>query len=491
MVTVNRKKPSSKKVKRNASKSRSQAPPPRAKSRAPAKKRARSTAAPAPALTAAATVEVGEQDALRAKFELAPPRWTRVLDERERAQTIPWGYGRDKVVAMPIDPERLYVYWEVTDEAIARARAELGRSGDDAWLDLRVYDVTGILFDGGNAHHFSDVGIARSDRQWFLTIGRPTSTVVVELGLLARDGSFAKIARSHRADFPRREPKPRPPLGHVEWMTVRAVPADGGRTQLAIESAPQRHDHGGGNGAGRDGGNGAATPAQHREWSEWDSTRGESWLAGAPWFTAIPGEIEEIRFGPDEQRAFREWFGLGFWSQQWELGASGWEWIGPTIEEHWESGPFPIEVGGESVPLETSRFDEGVTVQRLGGLSARAARPVARRDPRHRSARRRPRARALGGAPLVDHRERPRARRDPRVGRPHRRGRACTRRVGAARRERAIARRRERAPLAVRLGAAPRRRVRAALARRERAPPRRSEGARLRRRERAASARRQ
>src|SRR5262249_47357516 len=54
-----------------------------------------------------------EGDATR-KFDLGLPREPRAVLEH-----IPWGYGQDRVTAMVIDPERLYVYWEVTDEAIA------------------------------------------------------------------------------------------------------------------------------------------------------------------------------------------------------------------------------------------------------------------------------------------------------------------------------------------------------------------------------------
>src|SRR6266498_4909704 len=56
---------------------------------------------------------------------------------------IPWGYGHDRVTAMPVDPLRLYVYWEITDASIAAARAGLGPAGDRAWLNVRVYDITG------------------------------------------------------------------------------------------------------------------------------------------------------------------------------------------------------------------------------------------------------------------------------------------------------------------------------------------------------------
>ena len=115
---------------------------------------------------------------------------------------IPWSYGRDRVTAMPVDPDRLYVYWEVTDEAMARARAGLGPGGAEAWLSLRVYDVTGRLFDGTNAHSYFDNRIERGDRQWFFQVGKPTSHVVIDIGMKSHEGYFTKIARSGRVEFP-------------------------------------------------------------------------------------------------------------------------------------------------------------------------------------------------------------------------------------------------------------------------------------------------
>jgi len=133
--------------------------------------------------------------------------------------SIPWGYGRDRVTAMVVDPERLFVYWEVTDEGIARARAVLPEAAREAArLALRVYDVTGRLFDGTNAHAHDDQPVERQHRQWSFRVGRPGSAAIVEVGLLAASGRFARIARSRRAEFPRRQPS----SDSAEWRTIRA-----------------------------------------------------------------------------------------------------------------------------------------------------------------------------------------------------------------------------------------------------------------------------
>jgi hypothetical protein len=149
------------------------------------------------------------------------------LPERDRqVEHIPWSYGQDRVTAIVIDPERLYVYWEVTDDAIDRARAGLGPGGRESWLNLRVYDVTGRLFDGTNAHGYTDTRVERSDRQWFFSIGRPASEACVELGMRSTEGYFVKIARSGRVEFPRLTAVFRPePL---EWLTVRTATGEPG-----------------------------------------------------------------------------------------------------------------------------------------------------------------------------------------------------------------------------------------------------------------------
>jgi hypothetical protein len=158
----------------------------------------------------------------------------------ESAASIPWGYGRDRITAMPVDPDRLYAYWEVTDDAIARARSGLGAGGEGAYLCLRLYDITGRIFDGTNAHVYYDSGIDRSQRQFFFQVGKPSSEAVVEIGLKSHEGYFVRISRSGRVTFPRRSPNVG---GEAEWMTVRVSTgqvegAFGGGTAPGAAPAP-------------------------------------------------------------------------------------------------------------------------------------------------------------------------------------------------------------------------------------------------------------
>lgn len=220
-----------------------------------AERGARNPAEKAPSAKAAgkttdSSLEIPEPAPISHKFELGSH------GKAEEPRNIPWTYDYDRVTGMAVDPDRLFVYWEVTDQSMERARAGLGAGGKDAWLNLRVYDSTGRIFDGTNAHSYFDHGLDRAERQWFFHIGKPSASAFVDVGLKSRDGYFIKIARSGRIDFPRREAAP---FSEPEWLSVRSTwgpvehagrglhgrgttPAPGpGKAEGGPPPAPRRH----------------------------------------------------------------------------------------------------------------------------------------------------------------------------------------------------------------------------------------------------------
>jgi hypothetical protein len=256
--------------------------------------------------------EEPEQANVVHKFDLGQ------TEEAAPPEHIPWGYGYDRVTAMVVDPERLFVYWEVSDESIERARVGLGAGAHDAWLNLRVYDVTGRIFDGTNANSYFDREVARSDRRWFFQIEAPTSSVCVELGMRSREGFFVRIARSGRAELPRAAPVP---PGGVEWLTVRTVTEEPG--ELASGAAPPVA---------------AAEPQPAPDTAEADAAVSYERIDHAE--TLTTGEWEQL-FAAD-------------WAEP------GDEWIGPVLRTVWESGPFHFPV--QSPDLVEQHYDGGTSV---------------------------------------------------------------------------------------------------------------------------------
>src|ERR1700690_2998357 len=68
------------------------------------------------------------------KFDLGPDAEIEPMPDN-----IPWGYGNDRVTAMAVDPDRLYAYWEITEDAVTTARSRLGRAGGRARVQMRDY----------------------------------------------------------------------------------------------------------------------------------------------------------------------------------------------------------------------------------------------------------------------------------------------------------------------------------------------------------------
>jgi hypothetical protein len=250
-----------------------------------------------------------------AKLALGPGAET----SEPRPTTIPWSYGLDRITAAAIDPDQLHAYWEVTDAAIERARQALGSGGPGAWLCLRVYDTTGLLFDGTNAHGYFDHAVDRAARQWFFHVGKPTSTAFVEVGLKSSEGYFSKIARSGRVDFPRREPAPwRDP----EWMTVETWTGQVAGVHRAPAPMPHRAPPAGGGGA----------PERFEQ---------------IPlWLMRQPGEGYEVMLREAIERGWErvEWKDAS--GESWSGLEGRLEWESPHVVSTWEAGPFahPVEI---------------------------------------------------------------------------------------------------------------------------------------------------
>jgi hypothetical protein len=305
---------------------------------APAKKRAARRKAPPEVPPEEKALQHGQDPSPTAKLDLGPAG-----KAEKPVSHIPWGYGHDRVVAAAVDPDRLYVYWEVTDAAIARARSGLGPGGAGAWLNLRVHDTTGLIFDGTNGHGTLDQRVERSDRQWFFEIGKPTSTAHVEIGMKSTEGYFVRIARAGRVEFPRKEPASR---GEPEWLTV--LPATG-EVRGAGTGLPLPPVHG-----PEDGSQPAVEPPP-------------------PFAPIALWRLHES--GADRETRIAELLGAGWERVEWrEEQGEGWyelqgrtDWMEPITTRTWEEGPFPYPVEVEPPVREEWR---GPTVSfEVGGVT--------------------------------------------------------------------------------------------------------------------------
>ncbi|MHB1042513.1 MAG: DUF4912 domain-containing protein [Eubacteriales bacterium] len=127
-----------------------------------------------------------------------------LLDAPPPPPGLPHSYGIDRLVLMARDPFWLYAYWEIT----ATKQGEFNRSyGPAAWAStkniLRVYDVTGIDFNGGNAISFIDIPVSEEVDNWHIHVGEPDRSFCVDIGKVFPDGKFIPLLRSNVVTTPR------------------------------------------------------------------------------------------------------------------------------------------------------------------------------------------------------------------------------------------------------------------------------------------------
>lgn len=189
---------------------------------------------------------------------------------------IPWGYGDNRVVGMPVDPYWVFVYWEVTDEAIARARDAVRAAAGDCIL--RIYDTTYRLFDGTNANWSMDVPVYRPANNHYVLLNRPGSTCHVDLGVKSHAGDFATIVRSGPIEMPRNAVSPD---SRVEWMTVNHEGSSAPPYEHQFSSRPaEAHVHDPG-----------ARPAPAEVESIMQALAGEAWSHTEWSETALGGRV--------------------------------------------------------------------------------------------------------------------------------------------------------------------------------------------------------
>jgi uncharacterized protein len=131
---------------------------------------------------------------------------------------LPVSYGRTRVTLIARDPHSVYAYWEITPAALGDAKAKLGASFRKASRAMRMFDVTGIDFNGTNAHSQFDVDVDAKAHNRYIVLPSDNVTVCAELGLRTRQGAFYPLARSNPVSTPSANVSD---CSEITWAKVR------------------------------------------------------------------------------------------------------------------------------------------------------------------------------------------------------------------------------------------------------------------------------
>lgn len=146
------------------------------------------------------------------------PRPTPYMPPREwEREELPSRYGDNKIVVLVRDPHWVYAYWEITDERKSHIEKEAQARWDNLRKVLRVYDVTGVTFDGTNANRSFDIDLTSDANNWYINVGEPNRAWCVDLGVITSGGRFILIARSNIVSTPRDRASE---VVDEEWMSL-------------------------------------------------------------------------------------------------------------------------------------------------------------------------------------------------------------------------------------------------------------------------------
>ncbi|OPY57311.1 MAG: hypothetical protein A4E55_01707 [Pelotomaculum sp. PtaU1.Bin035] len=157
------------------------------------------------------------------------------LPQHRTEPELPHHYGVDRMILLARDPHWLFAYWEIT----ATKQDEFTkRYGPAAWSTtypvLRVYDITGVDFNGKNALGYIDIHVSENAENWYVHVGEPDRSFCVDLGRMFPDGQFITLLRSNTVTTPRSSLSD---CLDEEWMWIEGLYRSMGRIQYGASSS--------------------------------------------------------------------------------------------------------------------------------------------------------------------------------------------------------------------------------------------------------------
>lgn len=168
-------------------------------------------------------------------LELNPPMPPQPVTKAAETLNLPERYGIERLVLMVRDPYWLYAYWEISATRQDEFQTCYGHgSWQSSRAMLRLYDVTGVEFNGSNANSFIDIPVNDEADNWHVYVGKPDRELCLELGRVLPDGRFITLLRSNTVLTPRASLSDRL---DEEWMWIEGIYRQMGRMRM-IGSSP-------------------------------------------------------------------------------------------------------------------------------------------------------------------------------------------------------------------------------------------------------------
>jgi len=116
---------------------------------------------------------------------------------------FPTRYNDNYLALLVRDPKCIFAYWEFSDEQKDLVAREFNCSWGEVPLIMRVYDLTGLNFNGQNAHSYFDIYFHSLADNYYVKEISPNHSYCVDVGVITPDGRFVTLLRSNVVATPR------------------------------------------------------------------------------------------------------------------------------------------------------------------------------------------------------------------------------------------------------------------------------------------------
>jgi uncharacterized protein len=150
-------------------------------------------------------------------------RWTKWLDHSEKKEA---GEKEEMIKVTPptdcltspedmplkgemkaklVSPRKIILFWEVSEIPKKIIESFFSCKFDNLVPFIRLYDVTDLIFNGQNAHHFYEIAVPYKNGHWFIKGLTSNRSFVAELGVSISGTSFFPLLRSNCIETPKSE----------------------------------------------------------------------------------------------------------------------------------------------------------------------------------------------------------------------------------------------------------------------------------------------
>lgn len=128
---------------------------------------------------------------------------TRDEDDLVKQPTIDYNPIKGELQVKLVTPQKVIVYWEASKLPERVLTLFYNKPVEELVHIVRIYDVTDIIFNGNNAHHFYDIAVPYHKGYWFIKGLTASRTYVAELGVKNNKKDFFPFLRSNSVQTPK------------------------------------------------------------------------------------------------------------------------------------------------------------------------------------------------------------------------------------------------------------------------------------------------